>query len=586
MSAKSESFAVPQDLRACTLEQLDDLAGQIRRFLLDNISRTGGHIGANLGTVELTIALHRVFRSPDEPLLFDTGHQGYTHKLLTGRAGLFPSLNSYGGMNRFLTPHESPHDPIEASHAGTAISIGLGMALARKLRGNRSPVVALVGDSALAEGSSLEALNHAVVEDSGLVLVINDNGYAISPGFGGLHEVLSVGAQRARPFFESLGMRYFGPVDGHDIGALVEVLENARESGSMPVVHAKTIKGRGWAPADRHPFRMHFSFPFDPETGLPISAVAQPRTYADVVGTEIERAMEKDERIVCITPSTLYATGLAGPFQRFPSRCFDPGMEEQHALSMTVGLALEGCVPVIAYQSTFLQRAFDQLLHDICFSNRQTLILSMRSGFSGYDNPTHHGLYDIAYLRPLPNLTVLYPKDGGELTAMIRTSLSDLRGPVMIMMPYGPLDDFGGSVEADPREPELVFEGEDTLILTVGNKFGAAKEAAQSLKAGLVNMRQLKPLPEQRLLELIAPYHRLVTVEEAVLDGGMGSALAALLADRGEKKELLRIGLPCAFIEPGSNEELCRKYKLDAVGLCARVRERWPQTPITSGGEL
>ena len=381
-------------------------------------------------------------------------------------------------------------------------------------------------------------------------------------------------------------MRYFGPVDGHDIGALVEVLEKAREPGSMPVVHAKTIKGRGWAPADRHPFRMHFSFPFDPETGVTSSAVAQPRTYADVVGTEIERAMEKDERIVCITPSTLYATGLADPFLRFPTRCFDPGMEEQHALSMTVGLALEGCIPVIAYQSTFLQRAFDQLLHDVCFSNRPTLILSMRSGFSGYDNPTHHGLYDIAYLRPLPNLTLLYPKDGAELTAMMRTVLSDLHGPVMIMMPYGPVDDFGGPGETDPLEPELVFEGEGTLILAVGNKFGAAKEAAQSLRAGLVNMRQLKPLPEQRLLELIAPYHRLVTVEEAVLDGGMGSALAALLADRGEKKELLRIGLPCAFIEPGSNEELCRKYELDAVGLCARVDERWPQTPMTPGGGL
>jgi 1-deoxy-D-xylulose-5-phosphate synthase len=576
MTIEAEPLSIPKDLQNCTIAQLEDLAAQIRRFLLENISRTGGHIGANLGTVELTIALHRVFRSPDEPLLFDTGHQGYTHKLLTGRANMFPSLNSYGGMNRFLTPHESSHDPIEASHAGTAISIGLGISLARKLRGDQSPVVALVGDSALAEGSSLEALNHAVVEDTKLVLVINDNGYAISPGFGGLHELLSSGSQRAKPFFESLGMRYLGPVDGHDIGALVDILKKAREPGRMPVVHAKTIKGQGWAPADLHPFRMHFSFPFDPETGASRSGVVPACTYVDVVGTEIERAMEKDERIVCITPSTLYATGLGGPFRRFPTRCFDPGMEEQHALSMTVGLALVGYIPVIAYQSTFLQRAFDQLLHDVCFSNRPTLILSMRSGFSGYDNSTHHGLYDIAYLRPLPNLTILYPKDGGELAAMIQLSLSDLRGPVMIMMPYGPLDDFGGPGETDPREPELVFEGKDTLILTVGNKFGAAKEAANRLGAGLVNIRQLKPLPEQRLLQLIAPYQHLVTIEEAVLDGGMGSALAALLTDYDKKKELLRIGLPCDFIEPGSNDELCQKYDLDAKGLYSRIVERWP----------
>ena len=566
---------MPEDLRACTLEQLNNLAGRMRRFLLRSISQTGGHIGANLGTIELTIALHHVFRSPYEPLLFDTGHQGYAHKLLTGRAALFPTLNSYGGMNRFLTPHESHHDLIEASHAGTAISVGLGMALARKLGGNKSAVVAVVGDSALAEGSSLEALNHAVVEDTELVLVINDNGYAISPGCGGLHEVLSGGEQRARAFFESLGMRYIGPVNGHDIGALVSALAQAREPGSMPVVHAKTIKGHGWAPADRHPFRMHFSFPFDPETGIAKGAVTAQRTYADVAGEEVERAMEEDERIVCITPSTLYATGLTGTFQRFPSRCFDPGMEEQHALSMTVGLALEGFIPVVAYQSTFMQRAFDQLLHDVCYSNKPTLMLSMRSGFSGYDNPTHHGVYDIAYLRPLPNLTVFYPKDGEELAAMIRMSLSDLNGPVMIMMPYGPLDEFGGPGESDPREPELVFEGKDTLILTVGNKFGPAREAALHYGAGLINVRQIKPLPEERLLDLITPYHHLVTVEEAVLDGGLGSAMSALLADHGEKKELLRVGLPCQFIEPGSNEELCRKYKLDAIGLISRIGERW-----------
>ncbi len=587
MSTPTIALSIPADLRACSLEEMEELAADIRGFLLHHISRTGGHIGANLGTVELTIALHRVFRSPGEPLLFDTGHQGYTHKLLTGRADLFPSLNTFGGMNRFLTPQESKHDMIEASHAGTALSIGLGMALARRLEGDERPVVAVVGDSALAEGSSLEALNHAVVENTRLILVINDNGYAISPGFGGLHEVLSSGEARARPFFESLGMNYFGPVDGHDLGALIETLERARTARHMPVVHAKTIKGKNWSPAYNHPFRMHYSFPFDPETGAPRSGTPPARTYPDVAGAAVEAAMEHDERIVCITPSTLYATGLTRVFERFPKRCFDPGMEEQHALSMTVGLALEGRVPIIAYQSTFLQRAFDQLLHDVCFTNRPTLILSMRSGFSGYDNPTHHGVYDIAFLRPLPNLTVAYPKDGGELESMIQAALMNLRGPVMLMMPYGPLDDFGGSGTdrgAALFEPEEALRGKDTVLITVGNKFGAAREAARRLGAGLVNLRRLKPLPEETLLDLVAPYQRLVTAEEAVLDGGVGAAIAAMLADRGDRRELLRIGLPCSFIQPGSNEELCRIHGLDAKGLLAAVVRRWPDLESKATG--
>ena len=271
MKMPNTDFNLPANVQECSLAELELLADNVRTFLLDNISQTGGHIGANLGTIELTIALHHVFKSPEEPLLFDTGHQGYTHKLLTGRAKLFPSLNQYGGMNRFLTPSESEHDLIEASHAGTAISIGLGMALARKSQGDVRPVVAVVGDSAMAEGSSFEALNHAVAEETPLILVVNDNGYAISPGFGALHNVLSGPVNRARDFFESFGMRYFGPVDGHDIASLVEALQASREEGAMAIVHAKTIKGNGWKPSDNHPFRLHFSFPFDPVTGAPTS---------------------------------------------------------------------------------------------------------------------------------------------------------------------------------------------------------------------------------------------------------------------------------------------------------------------------
>lgn len=581
MTLALETLPVNASLSEFSTDELNELAAEIRDFLLQTTSETGGHIGANLGTIELTIALHAVFNSPKEPLLFDTGHQGYTHKLLTGRKELFASLNTYGGMSRFLTHLESEHDPIEASHAGTAISVGLGMALARKNSGNLDHVVAVVGDSALVEGISLEALNHAAVEDTNLVIVINDNGFAISPGFGAIHDALQAHDGKAQRLFESLGCHYIGPIDGHDIGAAVEALEVAKEAHRLPVVHMKTVKGYGWEPADDHPFRMHFSFPFDKDTGAGKAGAAPAKTYPDYAADAIERQMERDDSVMCITPSTIYATGLAGVFKRFPDRCFDPGMEEQHALTMTVGMALDGAKPVIAYQSTFLQRAFDQIIHDVCFMNVPCLILSARSGFSGYDNPTHHGVYDIAYLRSIPNLTVYYPKDGPELQHMVEAAIGRLSGPTLIMMPYGPVDDFDMASSADPLpelfEPEVIGPTDGLVFLTVGNKFEAVRDAAESIPgAGIVNLRQLKPLPEDALLPILKSARQIVTVEEAVLDGGVGSQIAALASDYALDTHILRLGLPCRFIEPGSNEELCRLYGLDTAGILAAVHKRWP----------
>lgn len=574
----------PSALRRATLPQLEDLTEQVRSFLLANISRTGGHIGANLGTIELTVALHASFDSPKEPLLFDTGHQGYTHKLLTGRAGLFPTLNQYGGMNRFLTPDESEHDLVEASHAGTAISVGLGLALAKQLRGDDSHVVATVGDSAFVEGISLEAFNHALAENTNLIIVLNDNGYAISPGFGGFHNMLQSGDGRAGQFFESLGARYHGPVDGHSVGDLKAAFEAARSTPGLSVVHAQTVKGNGWLPADEHPFRMHFSFPFDSETGaaLRVSGPVPAQGYPEVVAEVIDEYMAQNPNSVCITPSTLYATGLAPLFEKYPERCFDPGMEEQHALSMCVGFSLSGQTPIIAYQSTFLQRAFDQMIHDIAFANRPCLMLSYRSGFSGYDNPTHHGIYDIAYLRPIPNLRVFYPKDRWEAQAMVRSLLEDLDGPVLVMMPYGPADSIDSSVLDSPREevlqPETVRPGADVAIVAVGNKVQASLDAAERLaaigiSAEVINLRQLKPLPEEALAELLEPFQTIATIEEAVLEGGIGSSIAAMLFAKGlNQRKLIRLGLPTRFIEAGSNIELERAYGLDGRGVADRIR--------------
>ena len=577
----------PARVRSATLEELDELAGKIRQFLIDSNAVTGGHIGANLGTIELSLALHRVFESPEDKIIWDTGHQGYTHKLITGRADRFRTLNTFGGMSRFVTRSESAHDIIEASHGGTAISVGLGIALAKALKADTRSVVAVIGDGSLAEGLALEGLNHAAVAThTNLVVVLNDNGYAISPGFGALHNYLqSLQPDRREPehLFTALGFDYIGPIDGHNIEAMAKAFERAKESTQIPFVHVRTEKGHGWKAADGHPYRMHFSFPYDAQSGKVREGFAY-TGYQDLAGTVIGEEMERDERIVAITPSTLYATGLQPVFKKFPDRSFDPGMEEQHAMTMTVGFALERYKPVVAFQSTFMQRAFDQLVHDVCFASLPTLILSVRSGFAGYDSATHHGIYDFAFWRGLPNLRVMYPKDRYEVERMVRDQLRDLQGPTIIAMPYGPVDEFDPSVKDEPASqfarPQTVLAGKDLTIIAVGHKFKVARDAAEQLRkkgidCGLVNLRYLKPLPEDALAEILARAPRVVTVEEGVLDGGIGSAIAAFAADRRLKCELLRIGVPTALIAPGSQDELCKLTGLDLAGVLKKIREFW-----------
>jgi 1-deoxy-D-xylulose-5-phosphate synthase len=577
----------PARVRSASYPELDELAAKIRRFLIDSTAVTGGHIGANLGTIELSLAIHKVFASPDDKIIWDTGHQGYTHKIVTGRADRFRTLNTFGGLSRFITKTESEHDIIEASHGGTSISVALGIALAKALKGDTRSVVAVIGDGSLAEGLALEGLNHAAVAShTNLVIVINDNGYAISPGFGALHnylQSLKPGQRQPEQLFTALGFDYIGPIDGHDIEATATALERAKLSTQIPIVHVKTEKGHGWKAADGHPYRMHFSFPFDPDTGKGREGFAY-TGYQDVAAAVIGDEMERDDRIVAITPSTLYASGLQPVFKRFPDRCFDPGMAEQHAMTMTVGFALEGFKPVIVYQSTFMQRAFDQLVHDVCFASLPTLILSVRSGFAGYDNPTHHGIYDFAYWRGLPNLRVLYPKDRYELERMVRDELADLVRPTIIAMPYGPVDEIDRKALDETRgafrRPEVIREGKDLTIIAVGHKFKVAREAAERMRGkgidcGLVNLRYLKPLPEEPLAEILHRALRVVTIEEGVLDGGVGSAIAAFAADRRIKCEVLRLGVECAFIAPGSQDELCQLHDLDVDGVLRRIRQFW-----------
>lgn len=575
----------PVKLKKLSVEELTELSADIRQFLIASTAATGGHIGANLGVVELSLALHYVLSSPEDNIIWDTGHQGYVHKIITGRANLFPTLNTYGGMNRFVTRQESEHDLIEASHAGTSISIALGIALARRLKGDTAVTVAVIGDGALCEGMAWEALNHAAVEKGiKLMLVLNDNGFSISPGFGALHQYLQGRtAEEPETLFTSLGYEYIGPVDGHSMSALLEAFARAKKATKIPFVHIKTVKGRGLPPAAAHPYRLHFSAPFDPATGVP-KDTAPVVAYQDIAARVLTQEMEKEKNIVCITPSTLYATGLQQTFEKFSDRCFDPGMEEQHAMTMTVGFALQGYKPVIFYQSTFMQRAFDQLVHDVCFMNLPTLLLTVRTGFAGYDNPTHHGIYDFSYMRGLPNLTVLYPKDQFELERMVKDNLRALTGPTLISMPYGPVDAFDESVltedAASFAQPQVVEEGEDLTIITVGHLFGIARETVERLRqngirAGLINLRQVKPLPEQALIKHMSRSTRVVTLEEGVLDGGVGSAIAALASDHRLSCEILRIGVPNTFVEPGSFKELRAAYGLDADGVLAKIKEYW-----------
>ncbi len=577
----------PAKVKALPQDELPSLADAIRGFLLDNISQTGGHIGANLGTVELTIALHYVFDSPTDAILWDTGHQGYAHKIITGRAAMFPSLNTYGGMNRFVSCHESEHDVMEASHAGTSLSMALGMALARRMHGHPGWTIPIIGDGALCEGLALEALNHIAVEpDIKTALVVHDNGYAISPGFGALHNYLQsrpLGTTTPDTLFTALDYKALGPVDGHDVHALIDAFNRVRQEEQTMLVHVKTKKGYGYPLADAHPVKMHFSFPFDLETG----ALKEPqagRCYQDVAAEVVGEAMDTDSSVVAITPSTLYATGLTPVFLRHPARCFDPGMEEQHAMTMAAGIAKAGGKPVVFYQSTFMQRAFDQLFHDICFADLPVLLLAVRSGFAGYDNPTHHGIYDLSYLQCLPNLRILYPKDAFELRAMVQNQLCALTGPVLILMPYGPLEEWDAAVLSQPAAqllaPETLLSGQDVLLLAVGNTCATAQKAVELLRtkgveAGLINIRQIKPLDEKNLLPMLSSYTRIVTIEEGVLSGGFGAAIACLLQDRQLASPLLRIGLPCAFIEPGSSQELCHTYGLTAQGIAEQIMQRW-----------
>ena len=411
------------DLKNMSLMELESLAAEIRNYLIDAISETGGHIGANLGVIELTIALHTFFDINKEPLVFDVGHQGYTHKLLTGRKDAFSSLNRFGGMSRFLTRLESEHDILDASHAGTSISTATGMAYANMMKGSSDAVVAIVGDGSLVEGMAFEGLNYSVEKNLPLIIVINDNGMAIAPNIGGIKNLFSGDnwAATSRSWFESMGFAYESVSDGHNINEILNVFSMARKhlQSKTVVVHVKTEKGRGLSIAKNHPYKLHFSMPFDPNSGEGVSATPIGESYQAVVGDVLTEFMKNSENVYALTPATPYASGIEDLMKNFPDRAIDVGMAEQHAVGMAAGLSIKGMNVFACFQATFMQRAIDQIFHDICYPQVPITIISARSGFSGYDGPTHHGIYDFGFLRSLPNINIFYAGTKRDLRAIL-----------------------------------------------------------------------------------------------------------------------------------------------------------------------
>jgi 1-deoxy-D-xylulose-5-phosphate synthase len=619
MSSILENLDSPAGLKELSLAELENLAGEIRETIIDTVAANGGHLASSLGVVELTIALHRVFDSPTDKIVWDVGHQAYAHKLLTGRRERFSTLRQLGGISGFPKRDESPHDCFDVGHSSTSISAALGMAAARDVLGGSEKIVAVIGDGSLTAGLAFEGLNQAGHLKKDLIVILNDNEMSISPNVGALSSFLSrkmtsdlfvrlkreteqfLGnvprfgrdliniARRAEEsfkgfftpgmLFEAFGFDYVGPLDGHRLPELVETLQNVSRLRGPILVHVVTRKGKGYPPAERNPSEFHGVGPFDRASGEVKQGKGKAASYTAVFGRTLLELAERDPRVVAITAAMAEGTGLKEFAARFPDRFFDVGIAEQHAVTFAAGLACQGLRPTVAIYSTFLQRGYDSIVHDVCLQNLPVSFALDRAGLVGADGPTHHGVFDYTFLRHIPNLTIMVPRDEVELRRAMATALA-ADGPLAYRYPRG--SGIGLALDG-PFEPvplglgEKLRDGADGVIFAAGTTVAAALAAADQLAAegirmAVVDPRFLKPLDR----ELIAGESRrcglIVTVEENVLQGGFGSAVLELLAEEGLSPRVLSIGLPDAFIEQGSQEELRARYGLDADGLAGSIR--------------
>lgn len=613
-----EKIQKPNDIKKIPADQLPALAEEIREFIIESLSKTGGHLASNLGVVELTIAMHRVFDLPKDKLIWDVGHQSYTHKILTGRKDGFETLRREGGISGFPKRSESDCDVFDTGHSSTSISAGVGYVRARELKKENYSVVSIIGDGALTGGMAYEALNNAASLKSNFIIVLNDNEMSITENVGGMSSYLSglrtasaytdfkmdvtkalnripgigpgmVDAMRKTKssikqiiipgmLFEDMGLTYLGPVDGHNIPQLIKTFQEAKRFEGPILVHVLTQKGRGYEPAMRHPARFHGAGPFDVKTGLPVGK-SNP-TYTDVFSTVMRKMGDRRKDVAAVTAAMMTGVGLKRFSNMFPDRCFDVGIAEEHAVTFAAALSLGGITPVVAIYSSFLQRAYDQIMHDVCMQNLHVVFAIDRAGLVGYDGETHHGIFDLSYLGSMPNMTILAPKNLWELSDMIKFAV-DYDGPIAVRYPRG--EAYTGLKEF--RAPiclgksEVIHEGSRVALLAVGSMVKMAEEVQKQLKermdmdAALVNARFVKPIDEELLRSFADTYELVVTLEENVKDGGFGERVLAFAEEEDLPFGVEIITLPDRFIPHGSVSYQMKQVGFTPEDICSRIEE-------------
>jgi len=637
---KSQKYPVlskvnyPSDIRQLHLPELKQLCTDIRDYMVDTISEIGGHFGGGLGTVELSVAIHKVFNTPHDLVVWDTGHQAYPHKILTGRKESLRRIRKFGGISGFLKRSESEYDTFGAGHASTSISAALGMSVAANIKSENRKVVAVIGDGAMTGGMAYEAMNNSGVTKSDLIVVLNDNNMSIAPNvwqlsnyftemishpdynkfkgqiwdltgkldqFGdrmrkiavrlehGIKAVITPGM-----LFEALGFRYFGPINGHNLHQVVKIFEHVKDLKGPILVHAITQKGKGYKPAENHSQRLHASTPFDKVTGKAHKKGNGKPSYTQIFGEALVEIIEKNPKVVGITAAMPDGTGLDILKEKIPQNYYDVGIAEEHAVTFSAGLATQGIIPVTAIYSTFLQRAFDQIIHDVSLQKLHVVFVLDRAGLVGADGPTHHGSFDLAYLRLIPDIVIMAPKDEAELRNMLFTAVEHYHGPVAIRYPRGsalgvPLKNGFDKIELG--KSERLSNGKDVALLAVGSMVDYAKQAGEILKGNnlsceIVNMRFVKPLDADMIDDIASRHSKIVTLEENNLPGGFGSAVVEYLSEKNLKNDVLRIGLPDKFVDHGTQAELHKILGIDADGIARQVKDFYGSKKIKQEIEI
>ena len=609
----------PVELRRLAEQDLQPLAGELRRFLIDVTSETGGHLAPGLGAVELTVALHYVFDTPRDRLVWDIGHQAYPHKILTGRRGAMRTIRKAGGLSGFLKRAESEYDSFGAGHSSTSISAALGMAVAARLDQQSREVVAIIGDGALTAGQAMEALYNAGGMDADLLVILNDNEMSISRNVGAMSNYLArilsgkaytsvregsktvlgtappvqafarrweehlKGMVMPSTLFEELGFNYIGPIDGHDIHTLVATLQNMKAMSGPRFLHIATQKGKGFEPAEGQPIAFHGVGPFDSNTGK-VEKKSNKRTYTQVFGDWLCDMAKDDERLIGITPAMREGSGLVQFSKQYPDRYFDVGIAEQHALTFAAGTACDGLKPVVAIYSTFLQRAYDQLIHDISVQGLDVTFAIDRAGIVGADGPTHQGAFDLSFLRCVPGMVIFAPSDEAECRDMLYSAFLH-EGPAAVRYPRG---SGPGAIESAVMQKipigkaQIRREGQGVALLAFGTMLGAALEAAETLNATVVNMRSVKPLDTNLILDMAKAHELLVTIEENTVLGGAGAGVSEVLSEAGCETPMMILGLPDQHVDQGDPGVVLANCGLDAAGICAAVQHRRPLQSVTS----